>query len=128
MASGGQGKDVVTGGVGDDTLRGGKGNDQVDGRDVAGFRDLVRCGPGTDRAFANTGYDVVSGCEVINQNDPPTTIRLKPNTVAENSPMGTLVGKLKATDPDPGDKHAFTLVPVRVPATTPPSPSTASGC
>ena len=111
VASGGQGKDVVTGGVGDDTLRGGKGNDQIDARDVAGFRDRVRCGSGTtDRAFADTGNDVVSGCEVINQNKPPTTVRLKPNTVAENSPIGTKVGKLKATDPDPGDKHTFTLV------------------
>ena len=112
LARGEQGKDVVKGGGGDDRLRGGKGNDQLDGRDAGAFTDIVRCGPGTaDRAFADMGDDVVSGCEVVNQNDPPTDIRLEPATVAENSPVGTLVGTLEAKDPDPGDKHSFSLVP-----------------
>ena len=30
--------------------------------------------------------------------------------MTENSPVGTLVGKLKATDADPGDRHTFALV------------------
>ena len=112
LARGEQGKDVVKGGGGDDRLRGGKGNDQLDGRDAGAFTDIVRCGPGTaDRAFADMGDDVVSGCEVVNQNDPPTDIRLEPATLAENSPVGTLVGTLEAKDPDPGDKHEFSLVP-----------------
>ena len=111
LARGEQGKDVIKGGGGDDRLRGGKGNDQLDGRDAGAFTDIVRCGPGTaDRAFADMGDDVVSGCEVVNQNDPPTDIRLEPATVAENSPVGTLVGTLEAKDPDPGDKHSFSLV------------------
>jgi hypothetical protein len=111
LARGEQGKDVIKGGGGDDRLRGGKGNDQLDGRDARAFRDIVRCGPGTaDRAFADMGDDVVSGCEVVNQNDPPTDIRLEPATVAENSPVGTLVGTLEAKDADPGDKHSFSLV------------------
>ncbi len=112
LARGEQGKDVVEGGPGDDVLRGGKGNDQMDGRDDTRAEDEVRCGPGSaDRAFADVGDDVVSGCEVVNQNDPPAGITLKPSTVGENAPAGTLVGKLKAADPDPGDKHAFALVP-----------------
>jgi hypothetical protein len=111
VARGQQGKDVIRGGVGDDHLRGGKGNDQMDGRDGVEFSDLVRCGPGTsDRVFADTGDDVDSGCEVINQNDPPSDIRLQPATVPENSPAGTLVGTLRATDPDPGDRPSFSLV------------------
>ena len=112
LARGEQGKDVIKGGGGDDRLRGGKGNDQLDGRDARAFTDIVRCGPGTaDRAFADMGDDVVSGCEVVNQNDPPTDIRLEPAAVAENSPVGTLVGTLEAKDPDPGEKHSFSLVP-----------------
>ena len=111
LARGEQGKDVVKGGAGDDHLRGGKGNDQMDGRDAVESSDIVRCGPGTaDRAFADTGDDVVSGCEVVNQNDPPIGIELEPATVAENSPVGTLVGTLTAKDPDAGDKHSFSLV------------------
>ena len=111
LARGEQGKDVVQGGDGDDVLRGGKGNDQLDGRDNPRSRDVVRCGPGSaDRAFADLGDDVVSGCEVVNQNDPPSGLELKPAAVDENSPVGTLVGKLKATDADPGDKHTFALV------------------
>ena len=71
----------------------------------------MRCGSGkADRAFADTRHDVVSGCEVLNQNDPPTKIKLKPKSLTENSPVGTLVGRLKATDADPGDKHSFALV------------------
>ena len=111
LARGEQGQDVVKGGPGDDRLRGGKGNDQMDGRDAAESSDFVRCGPGTaDRAFADTGDDVVSGCEVVNQNDPPIGIEFGPATVAENSPVGTLVGTLTAKDPDAGDKHSFSLV------------------
>ncbi len=111
LARGEQGKDVVKGGNGDDYLRGGKGNDQMDSRDTSAFGDIVRCGPGSgDRAFADMGDDVVSGCEVVNQNDPPTNIKVQPAAVAENSPAGTLVGTLTATDPDPGDKHKFALV------------------
>ncbi len=93
LARGEQGKDVVEGGPGDDVLRGGKGNDQLDGRDDGKAEDVVRCGPGTaDRAFADVGDDVVSGCEVVNQNDPPTAITLKPSAVDENSPAGTARG------------------------------------
>jgi hypothetical protein len=105
------GQDSLTGGRGDDYLRGGRNDDRLDGRDATGFHDLVRCGPGEgDEAFADPLDDVVSGCEVVNQNDPPTGIELAPSTVAENSAVGTLVGKLSATDPDQNDKHTFTLV------------------
>jgi hypothetical protein len=111
LLRGESGKDSLTGGRGDDYLRGGRNDDRLDGRDAPGFHDLVRCGPGEgDEAFADPLDDVVSGCEVVNQNDPPTDIKLNPSSVPENAPAGTLVGKLSATDPDQNDKHTFTLV------------------
>lgn len=40
----------------------------------------------------------------------PSAITLTPNSVPENSPAGTLVGTLTATDANPGDTHTFTLL------------------
>ena len=42
-------------------------------------------------------------------NSAPTNISLNASTVNENSPGGTVVGTLTATDPDAGNTHAFTL-------------------
>ena len=41
-------------------------------------------------------------------NSPPTDITLDNNTVDEND-AGAVIGKLTATDPDPGDTHIFTV-------------------
>ncbi len=43
-------------------------------------------------------------------NRPPTAINVSANTVVENSPAGTLVGVLSASDPDYGDTFQFELV------------------
>lgn len=47
-----------------------------------------------------------------NVNDPPTAIDIDPASpsVDENSPAGTLVGTLSATDEDAGETFTFTLV------------------
>jgi len=77
---GGAGNDTLRGGAGDDKLRGQGGNDTLDGgrgkdlldggsgRDAIaaadGQRDMVRCGPGRDRARVDR-FDRVSGCERV---------------------------------------------------------------
>ncbi len=43
-------------------------------------------------------------------NQPPTKIALDKNTVPENEDGGTVVGNLKATDPEPDDVHTYALV------------------
>ena len=52
------------------------------------------------------GNDVV----LVKINEPPTNISLSGASVSENSPTGTAVGTLAATDPDAGDSVTFTLV------------------
>ncbi len=68
---GGLKRDVLIGGVGDDQLypatgqdlvRAGTGNDVISARD--GSRDVVECGPGTDRVTADR-RDRVVGCEQV---------------------------------------------------------------
>jgi hypothetical protein len=46
---------------------------------------------------------------VTNQNEAPTDIALTPQSVAENSANGTVVGALSDTDPDAGDGATYTL-------------------
>jgi hypothetical protein len=41
---------------------------------------------------------------------PPVDLTLNSATVREGQPAGTIVGILKAVDPDPGDSHTFALV------------------
>lgn len=43
-------------------------------------------------------------------NRAPTDVTLSNSSVAENLPVGTVVGTLAAVDPDAGDTHTFTLV------------------
>ena len=45
---------------------------------------------------------------LLDYNAAPTDIDLSPNSLAENAPVGTTVGKLSAFDPD-GDTPTFTL-------------------
>lgn len=47
---------------------------------------------------------------ITNVNDAPTDISLFPNTVAENSPAGTVVGNLLTVDPDFPDSFTYSLV------------------
>jgi hypothetical protein len=43
-------------------------------------------------------------------NEVPTLLALSNDTLAENEPIGTVVGLLTTTDPDVGDTHTYTLV------------------
>ena len=60
--AGGAGDDALSGGSGRDTLDGGRGDDVISARDHT--RDIVRCGPGRDRARADRG-DRLSACERV---------------------------------------------------------------
>ncbi|NJK39435.1 MAG: hypothetical protein HC835_19800 [Oscillatoriales cyanobacterium RM2_1_1] len=48
--------------------------------------------------------------EVINVNDLPTALNLDSNSVAENQPVGTVIGDFSTVDPDIGDTHTYSLV------------------
>ena len=52
-----------------------------------------------------SGNDVVLVVNAV-----PTDIALSPSTVAENQPVGTVVGSLSTTDADAGDSHTYSLV------------------
>ena len=47
---------------------------------------------------------------VTNVNETPTGLALSPSSVAEHQPVGTIVGTLATTDPDPGDSFTCSLV------------------
>ncbi|MCB1126539.1 MAG: cadherin repeat domain-containing protein, partial [Verrucomicrobiae bacterium] len=47
---------------------------------------------------------------VVQANRAPTAINLDQSTVLENQPIGTLVGRLTASDPNPTDTHTFAFV------------------
>jgi Ca2+-binding RTX toxin-like protein len=76
-----------------------------------------------DNTFGNTyGVQVVgnyayladrySGLKIIDVSDfnSPTNITLSTNNVAENQAIGTAVGTLITTDPNPGDTFTYSLV------------------
>jgi uncharacterized delta-60 repeat protein len=46
----------------------------------------------------------------VEPNFPPEAILLSNSTILENQPAGSVVGTLKAADPNEGDTHTFTLV------------------
>jgi RTX calcium-binding nonapeptide repeat (4 copies)/WD40-like Beta Propeller Repeat len=60
---GGAGNDVITGGSGEDHLWGGAGSDTIYAAD--GERDIIDCGPGSDRAVVDLGIDRTVNCEVV---------------------------------------------------------------
>ena len=59
---GGGGDDKASGGPGEDRLSGGDGDDQLKAR--GGGRDVVKCGPGKDKAVVDK-RDRVRGCEKV---------------------------------------------------------------
>jgi hemolysin type calcium-binding protein/WD40 repeat protein/predicted actin-binding protein len=65
---GGPGNDVIVGGPGADRLFGGPGSDTIYAAD--GQRDVVDCGPGRDRAVADS-FDKVAHCEVVDSAAAP---------------------------------------------------------
>ena len=46
----------------------------------------------------------------IQENQPPTDIQLSNNAVLEGQPIGTVVGTLTTSDPDPDDTFTYSLV------------------
>jgi len=54
-------------------------------------------------------YEEVLPITVIDINDPPTDIAISRSNVAENQPVGTVVGVLSGTDPDAGQSETLTF-------------------
>jgi hypothetical protein len=48
---------------------------------------------------------------ITNVNEAPTDIELDSSNLAENEPVGTVVGRLTTIDPDTGQNHFYYLVP-----------------
>ncbi|NCR67494.1 MAG: hypothetical protein GPJ34_13355 [Microcystis aeruginosa LL11-07] len=46
----------------------------------------------------------------VNENENPTDLSLSNNSVAENSPLNTLIGNFNTTDPDTGNTFNYSLV------------------
>ena len=64
----------------------------------------------TDSGTGNLTYEEAMTVTLTDQNEAPTDIALAPATVAENVPIGTVVGTFTSTDPDPADTHTYALV------------------
>jgi len=47
---------------------------------------------------------------IVNVNEAPTDVAISPAAVEENAPVGTVVGRLTASDPDADDTFTFALV------------------
>jgi subtilisin-like proprotein convertase family protein len=47
---------------------------------------------------------------ILDTNENPNSLVLSANTIAENSPLGTLIGNLAGTDPDAGATLSYSLV------------------
>jgi surface protein len=48
---------------------------------------------------------------IVDIPQPPTDITLTNNTIAENAPVGSLVGRLQTVDPDSNDRFIYSFVP-----------------
>jgi len=126
---GGEAGDLLKGDAGDNVLTGGQGEDTLDGR--GGVNTAVFSGNAADYAVQDLGghsfkvQDNTSGRDgsdtlnsirfaqftdktVMLYNTAPDNIRLSASSVAENTPTGTAVATLSATDAD-GDAVSFAL-------------------
>jgi subtilisin family serine protease/subtilisin-like proprotein convertase family protein/mRNA-degrading endonuclease HigB of HigAB toxin-antitoxin module len=54
-------------------------------------------------------YSIPLTVRIRDVNDPPSDIGLSSNIVAENSPIGQVIGKFNTFDPDSGDTFVYTL-------------------
>jgi Ca2+-binding RTX toxin-like protein len=123
---GGGGADVLAGGGGDDEIAGGGGSDKAVYTGNRADYAITDNGDGTwtirdNRAGpVNDGEDTLTGVELAEFADgtldidsggtdlPPTGLALSAATVAEDAPVGTVVGTLSATDPE-GQPLTYTL-------------------
>lgn len=124
--SGGAGNDALFGEAGDDRLGGDSGNDVIDGGPGADVvsggpgddiiyvndntRDVVTCGSGRDRVYADQFDRVARNCEHVLVNRAPSGVSIDNSSVPEGVAAGTTVGTLNAVDPDDGDTATFALV------------------
>lgn len=76
----------------------------VSGTVTTGERSAVRIMVQTDKGPLNRvlWFNTADGV-------PPTKLSLSASELAENAPAGTVVGTLRATDPDAGDVHTFRM-------------------
>jgi WD40 repeat protein len=73
VLAGGPGNDVIDGGPGFDRILGGKGSDTIIASD--GSVDVIDCGAGNDRVFADS-TDILRNCEAVTYSAPaPSTPR-----------------------------------------------------
>ena len=63
----------------------------------------------TSDIFGGT-FQKIFTITVTNVNEPPTNITLSASSVAENKPVGTVVGTFTTTDPDVGQTFTYSLV------------------
>ena len=105
------GGDTLVGQAGDDSLDGGPGADKLRANGDAGFRDVLLCGDGKDRADADTEDRVRPGCEKVNQpqpvNQPPSGAD-RTLTVAEDGSHTFAADDFGFSDP--GDSHGLLSV------------------
>jgi YDG domain/Cadherin domain/Beta-propeller repeat/HYR domain len=59
---------------------------------------------------ANLYFEKEFVIQITDTIDAPTNVSLSGLIIPENSPSGTIVGLLSATDPDPGDTFTYSLV------------------
>ena len=128
------GNDTLSAGDGDDSLTGGGGDDSIDGgfgNDIAlfsgfiadyritvvgiGRAQVVDLNPldgddGTDEVFGVETLKFSNGTFAVPMGSPPTDIALSNARVMEGSLGGTVVGRLSAADPDPGETFTFWVV------------------
>ena len=55
-------------------------------------------------------YEKQLTVSITDVNESPTDVTLSNNTVAENSPLNTLIGNFNTTDPDTGNTFSYSLV------------------
>ncbi|MFM6896017.1 MAG: cadherin repeat domain-containing protein, partial [Microcystis panniformis] len=55
-------------------------------------------------------YDKPFTINVTTVNEDPTDLSLSPSAIAENKPIGTILGQFSSSDPDLGDTFTYTLV------------------
>jgi hypothetical protein len=68
-----------------------------------GYISNTQTAPVYDATFTYVDY-------YLNGNSSPTNISLSGTSIAENQAIGTTVGALSSTDPNPGDTHTYSLV------------------
>jgi hypothetical protein len=122
------GSDTLDGGAGRDLIDGGSGNDVLVSRDGA-RGDIVRCGPGRDRAFIDL-RDRVSACEDVEVpllpprvTDLSITLTGPPEPVAHNTDLTYVATVTNTVDP----ATAVTVIFQRSPTATYVRASTATG-